>query len=109
MPDISKNMPYVISGITIPGTLTVTTETGESTWTAKGQSVPTFVSKTSVNFQWKEYAPGESVTDLVKLVPSIGQPPAEAAKYRERSGNRITKSATQDLKDTILIDLATNG
>lgn len=109
MPVINKSMPYVISGVTIPGTLSVTSETGESTWTAKGQTTPTFVSKLSTNLQWREYAPGESVDNLVKLVPTLGQPPSEAAKYRERSGDRITPSATQDLKDTILIDLATNG
>lgn len=109
MPVISKSMPYVISGIAIPGTLSVTSETGESTWTAKGQTTPTFTSKLNNNLQWREYAPGESVVNLVRIVPSIGQPPSESAKYRARSGDRITLTATQDLKDTILTDLATNG
>lgn len=109
MPDISKNMPYIISGVTVPGVLTVITETGESEWAIRGQNNPTFISKLSSNLRWKEYVHGESVTELVKLIPSIGQPPVEAAKYRERSGTRITKSVTEDLKNTILIDLATNG
>jgi len=109
MPVVTKKMPYVISGMIIPGTLATVSETGASTWTALGNTTPTFVVNDNTGFRWTEHTPGESIEELVRLVPSIGQPPVEAAKYRERSGSRISRNVTQDLKETIFIDLATNG
>lgn len=109
MPDVTKKMPYVISGVAVPGTLSVNTVSGEASWTAISSDTPSFVSKSNTNYHWREYSLGQSVKNLVTTIPNIGQPPSEASKYRTTRGDRLSIKPIEDLEDTILNDLATNG
>ena len=113
MADITKNLPFVFGGITIPGVYALDLDSLVETWTVRGQQTPTFKStpapdgspRTEGRSYWKEYAPGQSVTQLVELVPTVGQPPSETAKYRKRGGFRISKNVTPNLEEIIFTDL----